>query len=193
MLLRRSDRIRLVECCYYISPEYCRERSWIYHTWLIYHCYKTISLSDRSILPPNFGPKTGPNSVYRKLEKFNSTWSNPTHQFNRWIDKARVLLCDRLNNDPGPTKFLSSVIGHLEWQVSDYTLVLSHKLHILTFDWQDFSGDRLSFEDLWCPTAPPPKWRSWNRPSTVQLTWFQTIKASRGSSITADPFIFNVR
>ena len=66
-----------------------------------------------------------------------------------------------------PVKYLLSIIGRLGGKFSDYTLVLCQKLHIRTYDRQNFSGDRPPVEDLYPPTGPF-KWRCWNRPGYMQ-------------------------
>ena len=43
-------------------------------------------------------------------------------------------------------KFLMSENGYLGWKNCDYMLVLCQKLHICSYDWQNFSGD-----------SPPPE------------------------------------
>lgn len=47
-----------------------------------------------------------------------------------------------------------SAFAHLEWKLSNHMLVTCQKLHIWTYDWQIFSGDRPPFGDLCFPTGP---------------------------------------
>jgi len=80
-----------------------------------------------------------------------------------------------------------SVIGHLEWKLSYYTLVLCQKLHIWTYDRQNFTMTVLSPSETSGPLTafPPPRWRG-SRNCPYQTTELYNYAQKTSSKVSLE-------